>query len=346
MKRRILATILSFALLFSLSTTTYASTATPITTDDTEYVENLLSVLEGKDVTVSPNPEVLYDLSSDSVCAVLYTVNSDGYAILNLSDLTVSEYALDTPSHYEGVSGKKYYAGIFQYYAQQGGNIISLPEGSIMSTTQLATISASYRADYPTISSNEKSTRRSQFNNELTVSPRIAPRSNSLPYSLTTTYVNGKCAPTAMATMLWYYGSHVNSSYKGGHSSVNSLISTLEDYVTPAYNASVIASGCNDYFEDYMISNHAYSCSYDFDRVMSCIDWERPITVGGDASAFDESHPGGGHIGVVHGYSYVPNPGYHYYVLKVNDGWGHNNVSIAYYGTPPSTLVDHIYFAS
>lgn len=281
------------------------------------------------------------------MCAYLYEINNTGYAILNLADWTVSEYSLSVPSYYSNIKGRKYYSGIFRYFFSDNDTIYSLPEQKTISSELRAEYANAYCQDYRAISEFEKqSLMQSYETTSASTNSVLTTSSNSLPHSLSTGYKNNYCGPTAIATMMWYYGTYVNSRYKGGNSTKTALINSLINYIDNPVSLSTLKKGCNDFFTDFVISNTAYSCSYSFSRVVSCIDSGKPITIGGSASAFDPSNTGGGHIGVVHGYSYTTNPGDPYYVLKVNDSWGHNNVSISYYRSAPSTLADHIYFAN
>lgn len=304
------------------------------------YVETTLSKISGKPVVAS-NPIPLMSLVDDSIIAYSFTINETGFAVINLADWSINEYALSGCTLYEP-SDLNYYGGIFQHYVKKGSNFVRIENNSVIKLDAKLVMNE-YNNIHKERSKAEKKLLQESMNNIKYATTESGALSSTTEYTTSTVITNNHCGPTAMAIMTEYY-KRVHGVYIPGYTSFLALVIDLTDYVEPT-NLSILRNGMNTYFTTKGIPLIAYSkSSFSMSTVKSKINSNEPITLGGAASIFGNSSSAG-HVTTIIEYNIYTDPSsYTHTTLTVNTGWGYD-YNISWIGANyPWTKADHIYF--
>ena len=279
----------------------------------------------------------LYDMITSEPIAIVYDLSSGGYAIFDVSTLSVSEFSESSLNPYVNVLKNKqipYYCGAGNYYTKKGSGYTDLYSGIVIPMKQLL------------ISTNEKSCSRTSIladpeaaNSVLERKERLLAMSSSyvtgsLTRQLSTDWVNGKCGPTSIYNMLEFRGELMLYPTRTPIQHINYIAS----FTGSTVSLSSLTSGTNSYLSMAGSARRVSSCSYSFSRVTAEINANRPITLGTSAFAGTD-----GHVTTIHGYVRTLDD---HYVLYVNDSHGNNDVAYSYDVTPPSHFADHVYFTN
>ena len=178
-----------------------------------ELVQQYISRIEKINIIAS-KPIKLYDVFTDQLIAYKFSINSRGYAIINLNNDSINEYSLfsDNPV-YDNQISLYYYGGLFNYYEKVGSDIYSVePSNDLskkvytkISNAQKQKISNSYHETVIPVTSIEQLSILKSSSNASFMS-RTSTISRQLVTPLCTDWVNGFCGETAIYTMLKYRG--------------------------------------------------------------------------------------------------------------------------------------------
>ncbi len=332
----------------------------------TQYVGIFLTSAEQLvDEVELSNPIPLKNALTGNTIAYCFTVNGQGYAIINVSNYCIHEYDLYNLHPVFKNDGKDYYyGGLFSYMYKNGTKIIDASSEQALPNEYLTEIYSKYAKDYPVISVEsitEKISKRTAFANSIKTSLRGDSTMRVTSYQTTgqltstysLTYINGFCGATACANLIDYCARRDGDYRIKNGLTQTQLINSLADYVMPTYGVDDLADGVNEYIAEVnttLVNNPIEleatpQYAYSFGLVRDCIDQNIPITVGGETRMLDGNTRTSGHVVAIWGYGFtvdLVNDIYEYQ-LRVNNGWGSNSATITYSDTAPSSLVDHVF---
>lgn len=273
------------------------------------------------------NPITLKDANNEPV-AIVFDISSNGYIIVNIDDMSIAELSFDSANPFTEYANA-IYNGPLEYYYSENGVIKKIRNNVIVNSSAL-----NYYSNRNTITQSENSANYFSYPASLNIVVE-----KYLTGTLQTWYIGGgNCGSIAAAICMRYYYDYVSTNYvASNNTSMNSLISTMQDFVgTGGTSYSSMVSGLNSYFNARNISNTALrNTTFSFSRVKQSIRANRPIIVG---TSGHETY--GNHWVIAHGY-YESRVDGNY--LIVNNGWGSNNIWIE---SNTTTLDGSIYFAS
>ncbi|MCM1986345.1 C39 family peptidase [Methanococcoides seepicolus] len=286
-----------------------------------EYGELFLKNMGQSKKLINPIP--LNNINGD-LEAVSFSMKDGGYIIINVNDLSVPEFSLESNSPFSDSTRTYVYNGPLAYMEDKQGKLFQIGIGD---RSDEAVIPEYIYA----VESVDKDKKLADLK---TLDSRVSVLSvnygSSLDYSLkewiaTTTY---NCGPTAAAITLDYFDDHHNNAFiPSQYESQSALFPFLTpDYIPNDAILPQMEQGLFDILFDHGLNSYdAESKDYvDYNKIISLINSDKPVIVGLD------NHPTYGyHWVVTHGYyvETVPWVTPHYYII-VNDGAGNNNVYI------------------
>lgn len=291
-----------------------------------EYVERFLQRINHFS-TVS-EPVILKNVNGE-LEAVCFSIDSGGYIIVNVNDLSIPELSFENSTPFKG-NREFVYNGPLQYFKQENGNLISVMSDDIVSSTEFETIYTKNAID-----KNKK-----LYDIKNTHESRAVPTEVYLSGTLKTWYKSGGlCGAIAGAIVMMFYNDNVSESYvDSSNENSNDLIDLMNEYIdtdnSGATSTSEEVDGLNAYMDDQGVNNSVYSkSSFNFTTLRSKINYDTPVIIDTD------NHPVyGEHWIIAHGYFYSIVDGQ--YVI-INNGWGQNNVWI----DPDVALDDMVCFS-
>ncbi|OBZ34740.1 hypothetical protein C7960_1298 [Methanohalophilus euhalobius] len=250
-----------------------------------------------------------------NVEAVAFSVNNEGYIIINVNDLSVPEYSMTSENPFVDKNKNYYYNGPLAYV-----------EGELKSER----IKTAYIYKKERVNKSKRLSELKKIFMETSNVQLLSGASGILSHSLRTWEDNNiYCGPIAAGINLIYLDDYLDNDFvASGYENQNDLL----DFITNGYidNSGTYAwqlrNGLNSYIEDRNLANEysAYAIAFDYSKLMSLIDDDKPVDVStNNHPTFDD------HWIIAHGYFVqdvpyvVPQP-----YIVVNNGWGDNNINV------------------
>lgn len=251
----------------------------------------------------------------DNIEAVAFSINNEGYIVINVNDLSVPEFSMTEESPF--VEDKSYY---------YNGPLAYVEENEIKNKiTKTAYIYKKEKVNKP-----EKLL---ELQEAVIEAPDIETRtstSGSLSHSLRTWEDDDiYCGPIAAGIDLIYLDDYLDDDFvASGYENQNDLL----DLITTNYidNSGAFAwelrNGLNSYIADRNLDAEysSYATSFNYNKLMSLINSDKPVDVStNNHPTFDD------HWIIAHGYYilYIPYVNPQYYIV-VNNGYGDNNINV------------------
>ena len=295
-----------------------------------DYITAYMEVVVDHPSTIY-NRIQLIDPYTNQVKYILYVFEL-GYAIIDIVDFYVCEYSVCSSNPYlvSLESQQLYYIAPLGYYCLENGNYRHILSNELISISSQAVPTTLLDINSMCQKINNLKSPSSTYSIAATIETE-----RYLSSSLATDWVNGYCGPTSAYNMLKYRGL-VESGYTG-----QQLIYRISSYTGSSVDLTSLTNGINLYLSYAGFSNKVASTSYSFNKVMTEINANRPLTLGTNGGGLAS----GGHVQTIHGYyKYSIGTSITYYTLYVNNSWGQNGVAITYETTTPSYLKDHVYY--
>jgi hypothetical protein len=287
-----------------------------------EYGELFLINMGHSEKLIKPIP--LNNINGD-LEAVSFSIKNGGYIIINVNDLSVPEFSLESNSPFSDSTKTYVYNGPLSYMEDKQGKLFSIGIENL--SDEAGNPEYIYEAEIV-----DKDKKLSDLKTLVSMASVLSVNyGSSLDYSLkewetTTAY---PCGPIAAAITLDYFDDHHNNAFIPSQYESESY---LLPYLTPNYIPQWATLPQMEQGLFYILFNNGLTSSYDtgrednvdYDKIMSLIDSDKPSIVSLD------NHPTySDHWVVAHGYyvQTVPWVTPHYYLI-VNDVWGNNNVYI------------------
>lgn len=361
--KKVISVALSIIIIISMSTFTLASdasnsitlsqnTVSMLTSQSAysqklfKYAEDVINMIEGTQDIIITKANPLYRVDNDEQFAFLCQLNIGGYAIIDIVTCEIYEYSTKSFNPYTGKSGEKYYCGPLQYLTKKSNKFVDTKSNKEISTSELRERVNQRGNIYPTFSNSKATIYTNLMEKEAALTAVKSTRATQkfLSSELSTSWKNGWCGPTAAYIMFEYMGK-VRS---------NSLAPTKEIEHIGSFvgqgslTLSSMKKGMNNYLSTYSVGGSVASTSFSMSRIMTEINNDKPITIGGNNIVFDDgTTASGGHVTTCHGYYRNGSGSSAYNALYLNNGWGENYITVTFTGTyAPSYFKDHIYWAT
>ncbi|AAM04703.1 hypothetical protein [Methanosarcina acetivorans] len=251
-----------------------------------------------------------------NVEAVAFSISNGGYIIINVNDLSVPEFSTTNKSPFIDGNKSYYYNGPLAYVEAE-----ELKNREIKTT---------YIYKKEKVSKSKKLMELQEAATEAQKIQTLSSTSGILSHSLRTWEDDDiYCGPIAAGITLIYFDDYHDDDFVAtGYENQNDLLDLIIDnYIdnSGAYSWE-LRDGLNSYIADRNLANEysAYSTSFDYNKLMSLINADKPIDVlTNNHPTFDD------HWVIAHGYYIltVPYVDPQYYII-VNNGWGANGVNV------------------
>ncbi|WP_135603688.1 hypothetical protein [Methanococcoides sp. NM1] len=254
----------------------------------------------------------------DDVEAVAFSVNNEGYIIINVNDLSVPEFSMTSGSPFVDESKDYYYNGPLAYVEAEKLKDKKMKTAYIYKKEKV-----------------DKSKKLSDLKKTAIETPNIqllSSTSGSLLHTLETWEDdNIYCGPIAAGITLIYLDDYCNPNFVDpGYENQQDLLNLITtDYISNSPDGVSpygIRDGLNSYIADQNLDNSysSYGTLFNYNKLVSLINDNKPVIV------CTLNHPTFiTHATIAHGYYVldVPYVNPQLYIV-VNNGWGDNNISI------------------
>ncbi len=327
--KKVIAIILSLALLASFSVMAYASERidandSAIVTKNLvlaqEKAEDFLNEFDASLTITLSDPIVLYNALQEPE-AVSFTINNTGYIIVNLESMRVPEFSLKKSSPFVSNDAKYIYNGPVSYYeAISSDEVRSLSTGAVIASDNLTTRYNETVADKVT----ESNAVRSALPEDRT--------DNNPPLWGTSHY----CGVDGAAILLKYWDDNFSETFivssKETASTFTSYLISEKYLLDEGLSGSDIvhgtgfiiksSTGISDYISDRgLSSDYAITdVDYSWSTITTQVTSNNAILLAGTDA---ESHPDyPNHWIIVYGYKNVSGEKF----VLINDGWGGDEI--------------------
>lgn len=294
-----------------------------------------------KDSLIVSGTITLYNLN-DEPEAICYIYSPYGYAIVNINDGTVPEYSstAECPIPID-VEDKVYYNGPLNYFVKTNSTYTHIVTGKTFGESSISTLYAHTATDITKAKSDLKKSNTVVLGNLKHSLSTIASGSG-----------NGWCPLTGVSIFYHYYINYKGGTMPNNITSAQSILNYFRNnkimsdqpmWLSTAWGGHTIDGVRYTGLWDFCLTKsnfEVYVHTLTWDNICLNIDDDRPVVIEIYTSAIDPNADADGtHIAVVHGYRSGPDNQYNY--LKVNNGWGYNNITLKYEDL--TTSFDYLY---